>query len=312
MIFSGNSNLSLAKVLAKKTGLRLGKILIEKFSDGEIYVQVQENVKGKKVFVLQSLNCPADENLMELLIIIDALKEMAPEKITAILPFYAYRRQEKKLKQGESITARLVAKLLETAGVDAVILVDIHSDKILDFFRVPAKNIEATDLFVEYFRQLKLKNAMVVAPDKGALEDAKRFAEKLNLEAIFITKKRRTHDQVESMTLSGDVKGKNIIIIDDEIDTAGTISRAAELLKSRGAKNIYVGCTHAVFSGPAMVRLKKAPIKKIITTDTISLPLEKRIKKLSVVSVSSKLAEFVANGVCNVMEDARLKQAKNS
>lgn len=296
MIFSGNSNLNLAKALAKKTGLKLGKILIEKFSDGEIYIQIQEKVRGKEVFVLQSLSYPSGENLMELLIMVDALKEMAPEKITAILPFYAYRRQERKLKKGESVTARLVAKLLETAGVDAVILVDIHSDKILDFFRVPARNIEVTDLFVEYFRQLKLKNAMVVAPDRGAFEDAKRFAKKLNLEAIFIIKERRTHDKVESMTLSGDVKGKNIIMIDDEIDTAGTISRAAELLKSRGAKNIYVACTHAVFSGPAIARLKKAPVKKIITTDTISIPPEKRIKKLLVVSVSSKLAEFIKNG----------------
>ncbi|TSC53279.1 MAG: ribose-phosphate pyrophosphokinase [Parcubacteria group bacterium LiPW_39] len=297
MIFSGESNLSLAKTLARETGLKLGKILIEKFSDGEIYVRVQEDVKGKKVFVLQSLSYPSGENLMELLIMVDALKEMAPQKITAILPFYAYRRQEKKLKQGESITARLVAKLLETAGVDAAILVDIHSDKILDFFTVPAKNIEATDLFVDYFRKLKLKNAMVVAPDKGAFEDAKRFAKKLNLDAIFITKERRTHDKVESMTLSGSVKGKNIIIIDDEIDTAGTISKAAELLKSRGAKNIYVGCTHAVFSGPAMARLKRASIKKIVTTDTISIPRKKRLNKLSVISAASKLAEFVANEV---------------
>ncbi len=296
MIFSGNSNLSLAKALAKKAGLRLGKILIEKFSDGEIYVRVQENIKGKEVFVLQSLSYPSGENLMELLIMVDALKEMAPEKITAILPFYAYRRQEKKLKEGESTTAGLVAKLLETAGVDAVILVDIHSDKILDFFKVPAKNIEATDLFVEYFRQLKLKNAMVVAPDEGAFEDARRFAQKLNLPAVFIKKDRKTHDQVDSMVLMGEVAGRDAIMIDDEIDTAGTISRAAELLKSRGAKNIYVACTHAVFSGPAMARLKKAPIKKIITTDTISVPPEKRIKKLSVVSVSSKLAEFIKNG----------------
>lgn len=296
MIVSGKSNLKLAQALAKETGLKLGRILIERFSDGEIYVRVQENIKGKEVFVLQSLHYPAGEKLMELLIMVDALKEMAPKKITAILPFYAYRRQERKSKEGESATAALVARLLEAAGITAAVLVDIHSEKILDFFKVPVINIETAALFADYFKKLKLKNAVVVAPDLGALGDAQNFAQRLNLTATYIVKKRRAHDAIGSMELFGEVAGRNVIIIDDEIDTAGTILEAACLLKAKGAKDIYVCATHAVFSGPAITRLKKAPVKQIIVTDTISLSSEKikaLDKKLKIISVAPLVAGSV-------------------
>ena len=293
MIFSGRSNIKLAEELARATGLALGNIVIEKFSDGEIYVRIKEDVKDQVIFVFQSLCHPASENLIELLIIIDALKRLSPKKIVAILPFYAYRRQERVLEKGESITASLVAKLLETAGIDEAVLVDIHSDKILDFFTVPVISLEVFDLFADYFTKLKIDNALVVSPDHGALADAQRLAGKLNLRAVSIVKKRDIHDAVALMVLEDDVTGKNIFMIDDEIDTAGTISRAAELLKSKGAGDIYIGCTHSIFSGPAIERLTQAPIKQIITTNTIPVPESKMMEKLSVLSIAPVLARVI-------------------
>jgi ribose-phosphate pyrophosphokinase len=293
MIFSGRSNIKLAEELARATGLALGNIVIEKFSDGEIYVRIKEDVKDQVIFVFQSLCYPASENLIELLIIIDALKRLSPKKIVAILPFYAYRRQERVLEKGESITASLVAKLLETAGIDEAVLVDIHSDKILDFFTVPVISLEVFDLFADYFTKLKIDNALVVSPDHGALADAQRLAGKLNLRAVSIVKKRDIHDAVALMVLEDDVTGKNIFMIDDEIDTAGTISRAAELLKSKGAGDIYIGCTHSIFSGPAIERLTQAPIKQIITTNTIPVPESKMMDKLSVLSIAPVLARVI-------------------
>ncbi len=294
MIFSGRSNLNLAGELAQATGLALGNIVIEKFSDGEKYVRIKEDVKNKVIFVFQSLCYPTSENLIELLIIIDALKRLSPKKIIAILPFYAYRRQERALEKGESITASLVAKLLETAGINEAILVDIHSDKILDFFSVPVANIEVFDLFADFFAKLNISNALVVSPDHGAFTDAQRLADKLNLQVVSIAKKRDIHDAVASMVLEDEVAGKNIFMIDDEIDTAGTISRAAELLKSKGAGDIYVGCTHPVFSGSAIERLAQSPIKQIITTNTIPISESRKMEKIFVLSIASILAGVIA------------------
>ena len=234
---------------------------------------------------------------MEALIIIDALKRLAPKKITAIWPFFPYRRQEKKTQTGESVTAQLVARLLEAAGAQKVILVDIHTDRILKFFKIPTQNIEATPLFLGYFKKLGIKNLMIMAPDRGAFKDASRFAEKLGVAVSFIEKKRaRRHDQIESMKLHAPVKDKNVLIIDDEIDTAGTLCSAAYLLKQRDARDIYAACTHPVFSGPAVERLKKAPIKQIVVTNTIFLAPEKTGllgKKLKILSVASLLAKAI-------------------
>lgn len=293
MIFSGTSNLELAKGLAQKTGLKLGRVSFERFSDGELYVKVNESLRGKNILVMQSLNFPAGENLIELLILVDALKDLAPKKITALLPFFAYRRQERKLLAGESAAARLIAKLIEAAGVDEVVLVDIHSDKILDFFRIPAANIELTVLFADYFKGKKLPAAVVVAPDKGALADTRRFADLLGLGTAAITKKRTVHDAVQQMELAGDVEGKNVIMVDDEIDTAGTITKAARLLKDRGAKDIYVACTHGVLSGPAVERLKNSPIKEVAITDSIKLAEEKSLEKIKIISIVPALADWL-------------------
>lgn len=297
IIFSGSSNTKLTQELANLLGWPLGQIEIKKFSDGETYINIIDTVKDKEVFVLQSCHYPCHQNLMEMLIILDALKGLSPKKITAILPFFAYRRQEKKTRAGESITARLVAGLLEQAGAQKVITVDIHTDKILNFFKIPAKNLEATGLFLNYFKNLASKNLIVMAPDRGAFKDAKRFAKKLGAKVSYIEKRRdKHHDKVQSMKLKSPVKNKDILIIDDEINTAGTLAKAVALLKSRGAKNIYAACTHAVFSGQAAKILSQAPIKEIIITNTVPIALKtKKLldKKIKILSI----AEVLKNGL---------------
>jgi ribose-phosphate pyrophosphokinase len=295
ILFSGSASLDLAKKLAKIADCDFGQIEISKFSDGETYVNIESRVKNRNVFVLQSCPHPTHYNFMELLIIIDAARRLSPKKITALLPFFPYRRQEKNTKRGESITARLIAKMLEAAGADKIFTVDIHTNKILNFFDKPAQNLEATPLFAEYFKKLEPKNLIVMAPDRGALKDVRRLAKKIGASVAWAEKKRASrHDKIESMKFHGTVKNKNILIIDDEINTAGTLCRAAQLLKSNGAKDIYAACAHPVFSDEAALRLKNAPIKEIIATDSINLPSQKtkalksRLKILSIAPILAK------------------------
>lgn len=297
ILFSGSSNIPLARQLAGLLRWPLGKIEISKFSDGETYINIKDDVSRKNVFILQSCQNPANDNFLELLMIIDAIRRLAPRKITAVLPFYAYRRQEKKTRRGESVTAQLFARLLEAAGADKIITADIHTDKILNFFKIPAQNIEATPLFLKYFKKLGTKNLMVIAPDRGAYKDAKRFAKKIGAGVSYLEKKRdKKHSQIRSMKIHARVKDKDILIIDDEIDTAGTLSKAAELLKRHGAGNIYAACTHAVFSGPAISRLKKSSIREIVATNTICLSHEKTSslgKKIKILSIAPILARHL-------------------
>lgn len=295
LIFSGTSNHPLAQKLAKELKLKLGKIIIKKFSDGETYVNILENVRNKNVFVLQSGNSPANENLMELLLIIDALKRLKPKKITAILPFYPYRRQERKIEKGEPVSAELVVKLLQTAGVDKVITLDLHSPKIKKFFKIPVLEFSALPLFVNYFQRKKLKNFLVLAPDQGALGRSKKLAKVLKIPLVKAFKKRFQHDQVTKAKIMGEIKNKNIIIIDDEVNTAGTVVKLVRKLKSQKVKEIFLIFTHSVLSGPAIKCLKQAPIKEIITTDTINLPKEKRLKKIKIISVAKILAKNYLN-----------------
>lgn len=293
LLFSGTSNPKLAQKIAKNLKIKIGKITIKRFSDQEIYVNVLENVKRKNVCVLQSCSTPGNEYLMELLIIIDALKKLKPKKITALIPFYPYRRQERKVEQGESITAELVARLLETAGVDKVILVDIHSEKILKFFKRQVVHLTALSLFVNYFKKKNLKDVMVIAPDQGVWQRNKKLAKSLGMPVAFIKKSRLgKHDVVPRMEVPKEVKNKNIIMLDDEINTAGTIVKAAQLLKKQGAKNIFVAATHAVLSGPAIQRIKKSPIKEVVVTDTIIIPKQKRIRKIKIISVAELFRKF--------------------
>jgi len=293
-LFSGTSNPKLAQKISKLAKIRFGKIDIKRFSDQEIYVNVKENVKGKNVFVLQSCSTPGNEYLMELLILIDALKRLRPRKITAIIPFYPYRRQERKVERGESVTAELVARLLETARVNKVVLCDIHSEKILGFFKIPVAHLTALSLFVNYFKKKNLKDAMVIAPDQGALQVNRKLAKNLGIPVTFIKKSRmRKHDVVPRMEVPKEVKNKNIIMLDDEINTAGTIVKTAQLLKKQGVKNIYMAATHTVLSGPAIQRIKKSPIKEIIVTDTIAIPKQKQIKKIKIVSSAGLFSSLI-------------------
>lgn len=294
IIFSGTSNLSLAEKVSRKLKVKLGKIDIEEFSDGETYVNIKENIFGKNVFILQSGSAPANDNLVELLLIIDAVKRLKPKKIIAIIPFYPYRRQERKLESGEPISAQLVAKLLEIAGINKVMLCDIHSEKILKFFKIPVVHVNILPFFEEYFKKKKIKDFIVVAPDQGIVSDNRKLAKVLGSKITFIKKSReRKHDVVEKIKLVGDVKYKNIIMFDDEINTGETIVEAVKLLKKHGAKDIYVACTHAVLSGPAISRIKKSPIKEVVVTDTIYLLKKKRIKKIKVLSVTEVLADKI-------------------
>lgn len=294
LLFSGNSNKPLAQKVAKKLKIKLGKIDIKKFSDKETYVNVQENVKGKDCYVLQSGSNPANENLMELLIIIDALGRLKPKKITAILPFYPYRRQERKVEKGESITSDLCAKLLKTAGANKLVVLDLHSEKIEKYFKIPFKHLTAFNLFVDYLNQKNLKDFIVVAPDKGAAGVNGKLAKKLGISFCYIKKSReKKHDKVAKMDLTGEVKGKDVIILDDEINTGGTLMGAATTLKQKGAKKIYFVCTHGILSGDATSKLQKSNIDEIVITDSIYLPKEKIFAKIKVLSVANTLSKEI-------------------
>lgn len=296
ILFSGRSNKPLAQKVAKRLKISLGKVDIEKFSDGETYVNVKENVKNKICYVLQSGSNPANENLMELLIIVDALQRLRPKKIIAILPFYPYRRQERKVEKGEAITSELCAKLLKTAGVSKLIVLDLHTEQVTKYFKVSFDHLTAFDLFVDYFKKKNLKNTIVVAPDEGAANVNSRLAKELGLSSCYIKKSRKKkHDVVEKMELTGEIRNKNIIILDDEINTGGTLIKAAAILRQKGAKFICFACTHSILSGNATLRLQKSKIDEIVVTDSICLPKENIFGKIKVLSVAGVLAEGIKN-----------------
>lgn len=293
-LFSGTSNKPLAQKVAKELKIKLSKIDIKKFSDNETYVNIKEDMRGEDCFVLQSGSNPANENLMELLIIIDALQRLKTKKITVILPFYPYRRQERKLESGEAITSELCAKLLKVAGTSKLIALDLHTEKVAKYFKTPFEHLTAFDLFVDYFKKKNLKNTIAVAPDEGAADINSKLAEKLDIDSYYIKKSRkRKHDKVAKMELTGRVKGKNIIILDDEINTGGTLMKAASTLKKKGAMKIYFVCTHGILSGDATSKLQKSKIDEIIITDSIYLPKEKIFGKIKVLSVSNIISKAI-------------------
>ncbi len=298
--FTGTANPDLAKAVAKALKIKLGKVKQELFSDGELYVNIEEDVKDQTVFVFQSgkrKNKPIIHRyLMELLIMIDALKLLKPKKIIAVLPFFPYRRQIEKTESGESITATLVARLLKAAGVDRAIVLDLHEESIIKDFDFPVSHISAFDLFVKYFKEKKLPNLTVVAPDEGSLVRAKKFSKALDIPLASFEKSRdRLHDVVAKMEMQGKVDGQNIVLLDDEINTAGTLVEAVDRLKDQGAKDIYFACTHPVLSGPAAIRIKQAPIKELIVTDSIAIKDTDKNDKLKVISVADVLAKEIKN-----------------
>lgn len=294
VILSGKSNLTLARKIAKELGLTLGKMDVKQFSDGETYVRINEDVRGKSVYVVQSGSNPPNHHLVELLAIIHAVKGLQPRRVVAVVPFFPYRRMEKTVSTGESLTFALVADLLHAVGIDKIICMDLHKHRSKRFFKFQRKELRAFPLIVERFKHKRLDNFVLVAPDKGSMPESKRYARELNLPLVKSYKTRRKHDEAIIKRLVGDVTGKDIIIVDDEINTAGTLTGIIEKLKQQKARNIYFACTHAVLSGPAIERLLHTKIREVIVTDTIELPPEKLIPKLKVVSVAKLFAQAIA------------------
>ena len=295
-IFSGRANIPLAQEICDYLDLPLGKIKISPFSDGELYVQVQESVRGCEIFIVQPTCTPVNENIMELLIIIDALKRASAEKITIVMPYYGYGRQDRKAAGREPITAKLVADLLCDSGATRVLALDLHATQIMGFFDVIVDHLFATPVLVDYIQSLNLKDMVVVSPDVGGVQRARAFAKKLNDAPIAIIDKRRVHEKqniVEVLNIIGEIKNKTCIIVDDMIDTAGTITQGAELLSKEGAKEVLACATHGVLSGPAKERLDKSPLSTVILTNSIPIPTQRSPKKIKILSVAGLLAEAI-------------------
>lgn len=292
-LISGTANRKLAEEVAKVLKVQLTPVEIKRFHDGEIYCRVLESVRGCDVFIIQPTSPDASLNLMELLIMVDALRRSSPDKITAVIPYYGYCRQDKKTKPREPITAKLVANMITVAGVDRVIMFDLHVPQVQGFFDLPSDNLEVTPLFGDYIAGKKLKGIVIVSPDAGGAARAREFG-KLMHAPIAIIDKRRPEPNIAAVEhVIGDVKNKVAILVDDLIDTAGTMAEAANILVKFGAKEVYAFATHGVLSNPAAERLSKSPIKEVVVTNTIEIPKEKMISKLKVMSVGHLLAETI-------------------
>lgn len=292
-IFTGNSNPALAKEIVKHLDMPLSKALVTTFSEGEIRVKIEENVRGKDVFVVQSTCPPPNKNIMELLILIDALKRASAKRITAVLPFFGYARQDRKDQPRVPITAKLVANLITTAGADRVLTVDLHAGQIQGFFDIPMDHLFAVTTFVSYFNSLKVKNLVVVSPDVGGIKMARAYAKRLETPLAIVDKRRISPEDAEVMNILGEVEGKNALIIDDLVATAGSLVEAAAALKKAGAKDVYAAITHPVLSGPAIKRIDSSHLKKLFVTNTIPVEDGKKHKKIKVLSIAPLLAEAI-------------------
>lgn len=292
-IFTGNSNPELAQKIADTLGLPLGKATVGTFSDGEIAVNIEETVRGTDVFIIQPTNPPVNDNLMELLILIDAFKRASAGRVTAVLPYYGYARQDRKAKARDPITAKLVADILTSAGADRILTMDLHAAQIQGYFDIPVDHLLGVPILAKYFKEKDLKDVVVVSPDLGSVTRARNFANHLNASIAIIDKRRPQANVSEVMNIIGDIEGKNVILIDDMIDTAGTITQGANALKEFGAKDVYACCTHPVLSGPAIERIQNSVIKELVITDTIPLPAEKMIDKIVIRSVAPIFAEAI-------------------
>jgi len=295
-LFAGRSNPKLAQEIADHLGTTVGPMVIKNFADGEIYVQVKESVRGDDVFIVQPLCNPVNENLVELLIIIDAFKRASAKTITAVIPYYGYARQDRKTSGREAITAKLIADLLTTAGTDRVLAMDLHTGQIQGFFNILVDHIFATPILVDYMKSLNISpdDMVAVSPDTGGVQRTRHFAKQLDCPLAIIDKRRDKHNEAIAAHVIGDVKDKICFMVDDIIDTAGTICEAAKLLKSKGAKAVYVGAAHAVFSGPALERLQAAPIEECIITNTIPWDPEKLPNNIRQLSVAPLLGQAIS------------------
>ncbi len=295
-IFAGNAYPELAVDIANRLGLEVGENEVTTFSDGEIAVNIAETVRGLDVFVVQPTSAPVNNNLMELLIMIDAFKRASAGRITAVIPYYGYARQDRKAKARDPITAKLVADLITAAGADRVLTMDLHAAQIQGYFNIPVDNLIGAPILADYFIDNGFKDCddiVVVSPDLGSVTRARKFADRLNAPIAIIDKRRPKANVAEIMNIIGDVKGKRVILIDDMIDTAGTICNGAAALVKMGATEVYACCSHAVLSGPAIERLEASPIKELVMLDSVHLPEEKMIDKIKILSIAPLFAEAI-------------------
>lgn len=294
-VFAGNASKELALAICQRLDLELGKMEAGRFSDGEIAVNIKETVRGCDVFIVQSTNTPVNENLMELLVIIDALKRASAGRITAVIPYFGYARQDRKARARDPISAKLVADILQTAGANRVLTMDLHSSQLQGFFDIPVDNLRGMPVLARHFMKQGINddNFIVVSPDVGSVARSRSMAAKFNAPLAIIDKRRPKANVMEVMNVIGDVKDKVCLMTDDMIDTAGTICQGAKALVDNGAKRVVACCSHAVLSGPAIERLQASPLDKIVVLDTIELPPEKRIDKIEIISVADLFAEAI-------------------
>jgi ribose-phosphate pyrophosphokinase len=289
-IFSGRSNPALSRAIAEAYGTELGEVTIKEFSDGELYVKFEQSIRGEDIFIIQSTPPPGD-NIMELLLMLDAAKRASVKRVTAVIPYFGYARQDRKDQPRVSIGSKLMANLLVQAGADRVLTMDLHAAQIQGFFDIPLDHLYASRAFIEHFKSNPIENLVVVAPDVGSLKTSRAYSKKLGTSLAFIDKRRPKANESEVMNIIGDVEGKNVLIVDDLIDTAGTLTNAASAMKKRGALNITAICTHPILSGPAYQRIEDSPIDEVLVTDTVSL--RQPSDKIKVLSVANIFAEAI-------------------
>ncbi|MBZ0155851.1 MAG: ribose-phosphate pyrophosphokinase [Alphaproteobacteria bacterium] len=293
-LLTGNANRPLAVKVSEHIGVPLTDTTVNRFSDGEITVQINENIRGCDVFVIQPTCAPVNENIMELLLIIDALKRASAKRITAVIPYYGYARQDRKVQPRVPISSKLVADLLTAAGTNRVLTIDLHAAQIQGFFDIPVDHLYAAPVLLDYIKKCNFENLAIVSPDAGGVERARAFAKRLNASLAIVDKRREAANVSKVMNVIGNVEGRDVILLDDMIDTAGTIAQAAQALHDNGARRVFAACSHAVLSGPALDRINGSVLEEVITTDTI--PLDDKVnacKKLKVLSVSRLLADAI-------------------
>ncbi|HIK57032.1 MAG TPA: ribose-phosphate pyrophosphokinase [Synechococcales cyanobacterium M55_K2018_004] len=293
-LFSGSANLPLSQEVARYLGMDLGPMVRKRFADGELYVQIQESIRGCDVYLIQPTCGPVNDHLMELLIMIDACRRASARQITAVIPYYGYARADRKTAGRESITAKLVANLITESGASRVLAMDLHSAQIQGYFDIPFDHVYGSPVLIDYLSSKQLTDLVVVSPDVGGVARARAFAKKLNDAPLaIIDKRRQAHNVAEVMNVIGDVSGKTAVLVDDMIDTAGTISEGARLLRQNGARQVYACATHAVFSDPAIERLSSGLFEEVIVTNTIPIPEHRRFKQLTTLSVANILGETI-------------------
>lgn len=292
-VFTGNANPELAKEIAEHIGVEMGKGRAVRFSDGEIDFVIEESVRGSEVFVIQPTCAPSNENLMELLVMLDALKRASAKNVNLVIPYYGYARKDRKARARDPITAKLVADLLTTTGTSRIITMDLHADQIQGFFDIPVDHLMGVPILGRYFKDKEMEDAVIVSPDMGGVPRARALAEILASPIAIIDKRRPMDNVAEVMNIVGKVEGKSAILIDDLIDTAGTVTRASQALLEKGAKEVYACCTHPVLSGPAIERVKESPIREMVVTNTIPISPEKNLDKIRTLSVAPLIGDVI-------------------